>query len=446
MRRKEFLSRTGFLSRAQLSRTAWLSAGIILSITIAMAGLDDTPFEPDLDDPAIGYSLRPLQDPVTELNRKLLQGTAELRYQGRQGYLRSVLDALRVPAESQMVVFSKTSLQQDLIEPRNPRALYFNDSVAVGWVPGEPFVELAAQDPQQGIVFYTLDQKPSQKPQFVRQTDCLDCHVSYATLGVPGFLARSVYPSSDGDPVYPAGSYVTDDRSPFDQRWGGWYVTGSIGAMRHMGNAILTDPDQPGAMVTAKTLHVASLRGKFDTSMLLSPYSDVVALMVFDHQVRMVNLLTRVGWEVRVAQRRGDPHALATLLQEAAQELVDEMLFIDQPPLPGPLHGSSGFAEKFAAEGPRDRRGRSLRELDLSGGSHAQLMRYPLSYMIYSPAFDGLPAEARDAVYQRLWQVLSGSENSGKYAGLTRADRQAVVEILRDTKPGLPEYFSAAVE
>jgi hypothetical protein len=158
--------------------------------------------------------------------------------------------------------------------------------------------------------------------------------------------------------------------------------------------------------------------------------------MVFNHQVQMINLLTRVGWETRFALY-DHQDLVARLLQDGSKELVDYLLFIDEAPLGGKIQGSSGFAEKFAARGPRDRTGRSLREFDLE----RRLMRYPCSYMIYSEAFDGLPAEAKEVIYKRMWQILSGQEKERKYARLSLADRQAIVEILRDTKPGLPDYF-----
>jgi hypothetical protein len=291
------------------------------------------------------------------------------------------------------------------------------------------FIEMAAQDPEQGTIFYTLQQHFQEKPDFLRRDDCLRCHMSDDTLGVPGMMAHSRYTARDGMPKLVLGGFNTDHRSPLEERWGGWYVTGTTGAARHMGNVML-DADEPAA---GETLRLQSLEGEFDTRGYLSPYSDVVALMVFNHQIRMTDLITRVGWEARAASagKRGQ------LLRDAAKELVDYMLFVDESPLSGRIRGTSGFTEKFAAEGPRDGHGRSLRQLDLE----KRLMRYPCSYMIYTQAFDSLPAEARTAIYQRMWQVLSGEEKSARYARLSLPDRQAIVEILRATKPGLPAYF-----
>jgi hypothetical protein len=181
---------------------------------------------------------------------------------------------------------------------------------------------------------------------------------------------------------------------------------------------------------------LSSVSGKFDTTGYLSPYSDVTALLVLNHQVHMTNLLTRLGWEARIAAHQGAP--VETRVRETARELVDYLLFIDEAPLPGSVSGASGFADQFAAGGPRDKKGRSLRQLDLE----RRLFQYPCSYMVYTPAFDALPPAAKEAVYARMWEVLSGRDKDQSYDRLTPADRQAIVEILRDTKPGLPDYFS----
>jgi hypothetical protein len=281
--------------------------------------------------------------------------------------------------------------------------------------------------------------------QFRRQDACLNCHVSYSSLGVPGMLVRCVFPGPDGTPIRELGDYITDDRSRIEQRWGGWYVTGRTGSIRHMGNAIVTDSARPESMVANQTLNLKSLKGKFDTDGYLSPYSDVVGLMVFEHQMRMVNLLTHVGWEVRLAQYRERmvDKALRSqgvkdaLLRDMARVLVEYLLFVDEASLGDKIQGTSGFAEAFSAEGPRDSKGRSLRQFNLQ----RRLMRYPCSYMIYSEAFDSMPDQVREAAYKQMWQILSGEEKSDKYSKLSLADRQAIVEILRETKKGLPDYF-----
>jgi hypothetical protein len=405
--------------------TAIAVAVLAIGIASACAELNDK-LSPALDHPAIeyfNYLKHPPQDVVSNLKRKIEDGKIQLQFDAGRGYLPSLLQALNVPVESQMAVFSKTSLQSPRIEPANPRTIFFNDSVSVAWMHGG-FIELAAQDPEQGAIFYTLEQQRWPQPSLIRRDDCLRCHRSDLSLGVPGMILRSFYTLPDGAPKLILGGFTTDHRSPFEERWGGWYVTGTMAHGRHMGNAVLADPDNPESMVAPQTP---------------AAMSDIVALLVFDHQMYMTNLITRVGWEVRCALYDKTPNrTLRELLRESAAELVDYLLFIDEASLPGAVQGASGFAEKFSAEGPFDSRGRSLRQLDL----HTRMMRYPCSYMIYSQAFDRLPEQARSAIYRRMWQVLSGAEKGSRYARLPLADRQAIVEILRETKPGLPSYFA----
>jgi hypothetical protein len=151
----------------------------------------------------------------------------------------------------------------------------------------------------------------------------------------------------------------------------------------------------------------------------------------------MTNMLTRVGWEARVAAAAPSADATARV-REAASDLVDYLLFVDEAPFVGAMQGSSGFAEWFVKQGPRDPQGRSLREFDL----RRRLFKYPCSYMIYTPAFDALPPNAKEAVYSRLWDVLSGREKKQPYASrLPAADRQAIIQILRATKKDLPAYI-----
>jgi hypothetical protein len=332
------------------------------------------------------------EDPVAALSHRIEQGAAQLGFDPVYGYLPALLEALHVPVESQIAVFSKTSIQLLHIEPSNPRVLYFNDSVAVGWVRGG-FIELAAQDPGRDIQFYTLEQRPDER--LTHREVCLRCHKSSATL------VRSVTSAPYG---IPSGQIDVDGRTPFNKLWGGWYVTGNTVPRVHAGNAVFADSER------------REIAPSLDPQNSLTPSSDVVALMVFAHQMHMMNLLAH---------------------PDNINELVDYLLFVDEAPLPGPIRGNSGFAEKFSRAGPRDRKGRSLREFDLQ----RRLMRYPCSYMIYTEAFDALPAETKDAIYRRMWRILSGEVAGARYGSLSLADRSAVVEILRDTKKDLPGYF-----
>lgn len=377
---------------------------------------------------------------VEELNRKLRDGDARFTFESRSGYVTSVLDALAVPVESQMLVFSPSSLQAKLINPANPRAVFFSDSVHVGFVRGGDLIEVAVHDADKGVLFYTLDQHTTSLPQFRETTICHSCHKSRETLGVPGLLTFNTSQPA-GVSLFATGS-VPDHRSPFEQRWGGWYVTGSSGTARHNGNNAATVAAGAGR-------ELASIEGLFDTEGYPSTHSDIAALMVYLHHTHMTNLIARIGWEVRDAQTRqqgfllrpDETSRIAAQLRDITTEFVDYLLFVDEARLAGGIRSLSGFVEKFRAGTPHDEKGRSLYQLDLT----RRLMRYPCSYLIYSPAFDALPSAAKEAIYGRMWQVLSGQENGRRYTtALSPADRRAIVEILVGTKTDLPDYFQPA--
>ena len=438
---------------ASRARAAVIVCGLIATTGAGAAALAER-FSASHRHPAIEYGTRPRTDRVAALNERLRTGEATLRFDRRRGFLPAVLDTLDVPVESQTLVFSKTSLQSDFIGPGNPRAIYFTDDVAVAWIRGAPALELAALDPRQGVTFYALSQRRRARG-FQRPRSCLECHVSDATLGLPGLAVGSAVIDPEGVPYI---SVPVDQRTPISSRWGGWYVTGETGLGPHVGNTVATDPDEPMLLEDEANFNLPDVEDRFETSGYLTPYSDIAALMVLEHQAHMTNLLVRTGWEFRVATHEGSvtqglfraPAAVGgdaaggenAMLRAAVRALVDYMLFVDESPLADRMVGSAGFEAAFEARGPFDRRGRTLREIDLD----LRLFRYPCSYMIHTAAFDALPADAKDAVYRRLWQVLSGADRSPRYDHLTPGDRQAVVEILRDTKPDLPDYFGKAVQ
>ncbi len=414
---------------------ATIIAGALVGAAAAPMGqLTERPLAGALAHPAIEYSTRPTHDPVADVARRIEDGDDRVTFDEGTGYLRSVLDALHVPVESQMLVMSKTGVQGLYTGPANPRAIFFNDAVTVGYIRGAPLLELAVHDPQQGVVFYTIDQTRQPHALFERRPACLSCHQVYSTLHVPGMLARSVFMAPDGLALSQFGSYDSDDRTPFAKRWGGWYVTGTHGSMRHMGNASVANAEQRETMISDRTLNRPSLEGRFDARGYLSAHSDIAALMVFQHQSHMTNLITRVGWEARIAAYEHRLDLAGGPLRDTVTELVDYLLFVDEEPLTATVAGTSGFAEMFAAQGPADRGGRSLRQLDLA----RRLLRYPCSYMVYSDAFRALPIDVREAIYRRMWDILSGRDPSAKYARLSGADRRAVAEILTDTLHDLP--------
>jgi len=398
-------------------------------------------FRGSSEDPAIEYSTTTsLNNAVADVNRKLADGTVRLTFDGRSGFLQSVLDALNLSVDSQLLVFSRFSLQRKLINEQNPRALFFNDRVALGFVRGGDVIEVAAHDATAGVVFYTLEQRADSgggPPQFKRAFECLGCHVTGSTLGVPGLLmfstTRPESPESSGLPRQ------IDHGDDLARRFGGWFVTGDTGSQPHMGN--------DATVLDGRSRELSSVENLFDADGYRALTSDIVAHLVLTHQAGMTNLLTRAGWEARIAESwlhppytptPGQDARTARIMEDIARELVDYLLFIDEARLTGGVRGGSGFAQRFSASGPRDRKGRSLYDLDLD----RRLMKYPCSYLIYSPAFDALPELVKAPVYRRLWAVVSGDEQAPQYrSALSLGDRQAIVEILRDTKKDLPQYF-----
>jgi hypothetical protein len=436
------------------SRLVKLTIAIVAGAAAGLAGLSGSYVVP-LDNDAIQYATRPIDDPVARLQKRISSGEVKLSFEEEHGYLPAVLKALNVPLESQVLVFSKTSFQAPRISPRMPRALYFNDKLSVGFVRGGDVVEIAAQDPKQGTIFYTLDQEQTAEPKFERRDTCLQCHQSGGTLGVPGILVSSVYPEPSGMPLFQNGTLLTTQTRPIAERWGGWYVTGTHGSQKHRGNAVVRDKNRPEELETEGTQNLTDLSRKFDTAAYLTPYSDIAALMVLEHQTHMTNLITRVGWETRMAELNsrvinkalGEPEdklseSTVRRINNASEELLEYMLFRDEAKITEPIRGTSGFAEKFAAAGPRDRKGRSLRDLDLT----RRVMKYPCSYMIYSEAFESMPSVAKERILHRLWEVLSGEDSSPTYAHLSAADRKAIFEIITATKKNLPSWWTTAVE
>ena len=424
-------------------RVALVCGLSLLSAVLLAERLEDTFYVP-LDDPAIQYAT-PASDSIAHLEKQLENRKAKLDYAPNGwGYLPAILKQLDINIDSQVLVFSRTSIQNERISPRTPRAIYFNDDTAVGFVQNGEVLELSAIDPRQGAVFYSLDTEKSDRPEFARRDDCLRCHQGAPTMGIPGILVSSVHPVTDLEAREAHGSaFITDGRTSFDERWGGWYVTGTHGSEVHLGNNLeLADPLNPGRAVKEGTQNVTSLAGFFDTSRYLAPTSDIVALMTLEHQTRMTNLMTRIGWDARIALREGKGNLEAAArdrINSEIEEMTGYMLFVDEEPLKQPVAGVSTFIKTFAARGPRDAKGRSLRDFDLQ----KRLFRYPLSYMIYSSAFDGMPDIVRERVYQRVYDVLTGKDKSQTFAGISPADRQAVLEIVRATKPNLPKYWTS---
>jgi len=394
----------------------------------------------------VNYNTAPTNDPILKLQKLLDSGELKLTHDEHYGYLPSVLDALKISKSSQMLVFSQTSFQLRRIAPSHPRAVYFSDDTYVGWVQDGEVLEMSTVDPRQGAIFYTLDQNEEPEPRFVRDRgQCITCHASSRTQGVPGHLVRSVFPDISGRPLLGSGTFVTDHRSPFDKRWGGWYVSGTHGTMRHMGNAIAQDRRNPEDLDREAGANVTDLSKLVNVEPYLSPHSDLVALLVLEHQSQMQNFITLANFEARSAlhydgvmnnalDRPADYQSDTTKrrLDKVSEKLLQYMLFVDEFELKSPVQGMSEFAAEFAARGVRDSQGRSLRDFDLT----RRLFKYPCSYLIYSDAFSQLPDPIKERLYRRLVDVLTGIDQSVEFSHLLDSDRRAILDILNDTHSG----------
>jgi hypothetical protein len=346
------------------------------------------------------------------------------------GYLRSLLQELRVPETSQLLVFSKTSCQRERISPKSPRAVYFNDQADVAFIPGSPFLEVSGVDPNRGAVFYTLEQKETAHPRLVRRDQCLECHTSSQTLNVPGYLVRSYATDGNGVIDITDGCSMVDQRTPLAERWGGWYVCGTSAPLLHRGNLIgnsTAEKQSPDAV----SLGNAAQGLVADTSKYLRISSDIVAIMVLEHQAQMQNLITRLRDE---AVRRPSQASESPAEKAASDALLRYLLFADEVELDRPIQGTPGFTAAFEAQGPMDKEGRSLRQFDLQ----TRLFKYPCSYMVYSDAFDALPRDVRLHLYRRLWRVLTGAESDPSLNRLSPSAKRAALEILVETKRDIP--------
>jgi len=421
-------------------KTSLFFSTLLLLVAVPVTVGPAQEYLPDLDfqHPAIQYYDSALYDAVTQLAEELESGDIELAAsEDDTGYLVSILEELDINIDSQALVFSKTSFQAPKIAPDNPRAIFFNDDVAVAYVRGSEEIEIASIDPSLGPIFYTANINKVDKEGFERHEICLTCHLGPATSGVPGLFVGSVFPGPTGSPS-PVDAIITDHRTAFADRWGGWYVNASSGQQKDRSNAIAPNPAQPLVLDEFVERNLTHLFGKVNTNGYLSPVSDIVGLMTFEHQTQMVNYITRVGWEERIAEYEGERDQMQQLqIDTDIDALVSYMLFAGEVPLKEPVVGVSSFTETFPKRGIRDSRGRSLRDFDLE----TRLFRYPLSYMIYSESFNALPERVKGEIYLRLFDVLSGGDRSERFLHLSASDRRSILEILRETKAGLPDYF-----
>lgn len=431
-------------------------AGLLTALGLALVTPAAAQSGEEYEQAPIRYTATAPKDAITKIEARLQSGDLKLEGDDRTKMLR-LLRELDIPVESQVIVFAKTSFQRERIKPSTPRAIFFNDDIYLGWVPGGLF-EVASMDPELGPIFYGFDpheETVPNKARFGRDEDCLRCHGGQFVRGIPSVFVRSVHSDESGDPLLKFGSEVVDHRTPFNERWGGWYVTGHHGQALHRGNVFVRE--QKGELVAdlTKGANITNLAPFFDLRPHLTDTSDIVALMVMEHQLATHNALTRAAFAARrmmhyqqSVQRdlkeevTAEPtyDSVRRVIENSAQDVVDHLLFKDEAALPeGGIQGSPAFREMFQKRGQRTAAGKSLRDLDLKH----RLFRNRCSYLIDSPQFTALPRPLRERIYQRLARALHPTEPDPRYAYLPADERARIVAVLRATHRGLPADWLA---
>lgn len=435
-----FLKRICFAANAGFSGfgPVGLAFALVLGGVWVQADFQGSTHLVAVDEEPIHYGKSQAEDSVARLQKKIDSGEVVLRRDEKFGYYPAVLEQLKIAPSSQVLVFSKTSFQRDRISPGAPRAIYFNDDVYLGFVAGSPIMELSTADPNLGGVFYTLDQSAAGRPKFVRNDQCLECHHSARSMGVPGHLVRSFFTDESGQPDLNTGVSQVNHRTPFSERWGGWYVSGRHGAQTHRGNLVGDRDVERNAKEPNFRANVDDLKAFIETRGYMRDTSDVAALMVLEHQAHMHNFITRLNHDARIALSQ---YNHVRYLKTPCEAFLKYLLFVEEAALTSPVRGSKEFAEAFMAAGPRDAKGRSLRELDLQ----TRMFKYPCSYLIYSEAFDRIPGPLKDHLYARLLDILTGNNAGPGYERLSSESRLAILEILAETKKDLPAVWHDAV-
>ncbi len=386
----------------------------------------------DIDEPPHQYRQRTPQDRFTKLMAGFESGKIQLDRQSEKAFLLSLLKVLEIPATSQMLVFSTTSLQLSLISPSNPRALYFNEDIYLGYVPGGR-IEIVALDPELGGIFYIFDIPRGERPlSFERSDRCMNCHADDNTGHVPGLVIKSVVPGPSGGSLTAYRLGQTGHGIPFEQRFGGWHVTGSHGITNHWGN--LT-----GRLAAGSLTKIPNLPGeKFSFDRYPVATSDILPQLLHEHQAGFVNRVVEASYRARTAMHLSGGKldaAQATELDGQADIITRYLLFADEAALPsGGVEGDAAFKSDFLRTRREAGGGLSLKDLDL----RARLFKHRCSYMIYSPVFAGLPQEMKQRIYPRLGRALAPEHPDRDYAYLPQAERKAIRAILRGTLKDLP--------
>ena len=406
----------------------------VLPLWLASQAPAQAQFIYDKEYPLMGYGKNMPTDPYSHLMKALAAKGEKIPYQaGHNGYLEGLLQALGIDPSSQMLVFSKSSLKQRFISPQTPRSMFFTDEVYVTYVPGSRSLEVAAMDPVQGAVFFDVSQDEKAEVPYKQETDrCLRCHDTYSMTGggVPRFLLSTVIAGADGNIVSHELSDITGQATPIQERWGGWYVTGMSGKQTHRGNFIVKDVSVLSKQPWQGEINQGSLDKFVDLAAYPRKTSDIVALLVLQHQVEVQNQLVRLNFESRkllaANSKAGDDE-----LQALVKPLLTAMFMMDEAQLADAVQGSSGYQQWFEQRGPATADGKSLRQFDL----RTRTFRYRLSFLIYSEAVTALADRVKQLLYGDITAVLAGDTALLDGKSLPAEERLAIRDILQATKP-----------
>lgn len=388
----------------------------------------------DFRSPPHNYDTHVPKDRFADLLKKIEKGEVQPDTSSDHALLRSLLQALKIPVSSQLLLFSASSLQSEIINMRNPRALFFNEDTYVGFVPGG-VLEVASADPEVGPVFYVFDrmQPGGPFPRVQRGTKCFNCHGGTATKRLPGLIAESLLVSQAGSSLE---TYRRDEQGhqiPLENRFGGWHLTGKHHISGHKANVI-------GFTRNGKSEKMDVVPGQtWDTAKHLLPTSDILPHLVHEHQIGFENRLVRGIYTVR--QLKEDRKGMLGSAELAeidawAQDFARYALFADEAKFPREgIEGDPAYVRDFLEDRRASKRGLSLKDFDLK----TRLFKHRCSFMLYTDTWEHAPKEIKERVYYRMAEALRDAQPSMPH--LTTEERRVIREILKETMHDLPSWW-----
>ncbi|MFZ4765861.1 MAG: hypothetical protein ACOYMN_12995 [Roseimicrobium sp.] len=368
-------------------------------------------------------------DPFSKFIARVEKGEVKLDARASEkDFVAAFLRALEVPASSQLWVFSGTSLQSGRISPHTPRAIYFNEETYVGYVPGGQ-MEISSLDPERGMIFYIFDiPRDGGNVRFQRSERCMNCHAGDAQFKLPGLAGESVIPGPNTGSLDAFRRGLSGHTIALEDRFGGWVVTGAPASLQHHGNA--TGDLNAGKM----TLTSVKPGTDFDPQRYPAPTSDLLAHLVFEHQVGFTNRVTEARYLTRAMMAAGKGRLRnedAKVLDAKAAELASYLLFANEATLPREgITGDSAFKTDFLRNRKAAPDGTSLKDFDL----HTRIFKHRCSYMLYSRVFTTLQPEFKKLVYAKLSAAV-GETSAREYNYLPLPEKRAIRAIVGATLP-----------